>query len=115
MRNLDEFKAKQLIRNLKREHELKAIEAIQTIEYIRPDILNFAFAMENVMREHDEKKGDSYKSCSIAFLVDKVDEEYNEFFDATFKMNSNGPLTENVIKEIIDLGNCAMMLWSRKE
>ena len=107
---------KQLIRNLKREDELKNIEARRITEFIRPEILAFAEAMENTMREHDGNKGDSWKTCDIFFLVEKLAEEYTEadtaFDNFVHHDFQSGDL--HFQTELVDLANVSAMLWNRE-
>jgi len=105
-------KERQLIRNLKRENEDKMRSALRTVEFIRPEILDFAENMELVMRKHDSVKGDSWKLCDPDFLFDKFVEEFLEAFHST---DETGVLRLNdeFRSELIDLANVSMMLWVR--
>lgn len=114
--------AKQLIRNLKRETELKNTEARAFFDLLRPEIRAFAELMEMTMRKHDPKKGDSYKTCCLEFLHIKLHEEFNEADTALEDWGSYDfeHLSENGIEkakrasgELIDLANIAMMLYIR--
>lgn len=102
-----------LIKRLKREDELKNFEARRITEFIRPEIMEFAEAMELTMRKHDAKKGDSWKDCTISFLGRKLQEEYNEteheFYNLLFSSSNN------LKSESVDLANVCMMIWNRKE
>lgn len=102
-----------LIKKLKRDDEEKNIEARRTVEFIRPEILKVAEEMEKVMRKHDGNKGDSYKTCDISFLGGKIQEEYAEVEKEIYNFLFS---SSNSLKpELIDLCNCCMMLWNRKE
>ena len=69
---------------------------------MRPEIELFAQAMENTMKKHDKKKGDSWKTCDILFLEDKLIKEVEEYLDSRDK------------KELVDIANMCMMLYNRK-
>lgn len=62
------------------------------------------FDCQEVLNKHQKKKGDSYKTCSIEYLQQKVIEEYNEYIMA-------GRTTE--YKELLDLINVSIMLAER--
>ena len=72
---------------------------------VRPEIIDFAEKMETVMREHDEKKGDSWKKCDVKQLDNKLCEEFREW-DETNKCSN---------EELVDIANMCMMLWNRLE
>ena len=104
---------KQLIRNLKRDDEEKNIESRRITEFIRPELLAFAEAMEKTMRKHDLKKGDSWKDCEIVYLFIKFDEEYEEAHNEIYNFVCKGK--SNLKPELVDLSNCCAMLWNRNE
>lgn len=106
--------AKQVIRNLKKEDEIKNREARRTVEFIRPEILEFAEAMELTMRKHDGNKGDSWKTCDLTNLFIKFDEENEEAHNEVYKTFCKGD-SSNLKPELVDLCNVCMMLWNRKE
>lgn len=77
---------------------------------MRPEIREFAEKMEEVMSMNDPKKGESWKTCSIEFLEQKLDEEYSEYrkegdFISDFCLDPE--------KELVDIANVCMMLWNR--
>jgi len=102
-----------LIIDLKRENDKLNHEARHKVEFIRPEIMAFAEAMESTMRKHDGIKGDTWKTCDISFLCVKLQEEYTETWTEmdNFLFRSSNCLKE----ELVDLGNVCMMLWNRKE
>ena len=75
---------------------------------IRPDVVSFAGDMESVLKIHDATKGDSWKTCSFKFLVDKLLEEAKEVREAYAAQ-----LWSGVAKEAIDTANLAMMVHTR--
>ena len=106
---------KQLIRNLKRDDEEKNIEARRITEFIRPELLAFAEAMEKTMREHDPEKGDSWKDCQIKYLYIKLNEEFTEVETAVYnRLHKAGKINE-ISKELVDMANVSAMLWNRNE
>lgn len=70
---------------------------------MRDEIKTFAEQMEWVMSENDISKGDSWKTCDLKFLEEKLKEEITEYFE------------DGITHELIDIANMAMMLWNRKK
>jgi len=68
---------------------------------VRKEIMEFAEEIERVMTIHDTKKGDSWKTLSIGFLEEKMEEEWDEWFSNPCK------------EEAVDIGAMSMMLWNR--
>ena len=56
------------------------------------------------MDKHQKNKGDSWKTCDIEFLEDKLQEEMAEYTRSNCEDKA----------ELIDIANIAMMLWLRK-
>ena len=77
---------------------------------MRTEIELFAQAMENTMKKYDKKKGDSWKTCDIRFLKNKLLEEVVEFLDTYHK---ECPESYDK-KELVDIANICMMLYNRK-
>jgi len=102
-----------LIKKLKAEDRVKDLEARKITEFIRPEILAFAEAMEKTMRKHDLKKGDSYKTCAFSFLGCKLQEEYDETEHEMYNLMFSS--SNNLKPELVDLSNICMMLWNRRE
>ncbi len=102
-----------ILKRLKAEEEEKNINARVITEYIRPEIMFFAKAMEKTMRKHDGSKGDSYKSCEFSFLGGKLQEEYGEVEKEIYNFMFSS--SNNLKPELINLCNVCMMLWNRKE
>lgn len=68
---------------------------------LRPILLEFAEAMEGILRQNDYKGGWSADMCAIGYLEDRLVQEVGEYF------GNRG------IKELLDIANFAMMIWSR--
>jgi predicted house-cleaning noncanonical NTP pyrophosphatase (MazG superfamily) len=68
---------------------------------VREEMKPFIRAMERKMKKNDSEKGDSYKTCSIGYLEDKLLEEVKEYFE---KRNRN---------ELPDISNICWMLYER--
>ena len=70
----------------------------------RPEVQDFACAMEIVLRDNDHKGG--WQGCSEAYLERRLVEELDEYF-------STLPISDKTrtLKEIVDVANFAMMLW----
>ena len=67
----------------------------------RPEILEFAKAMEATMKKHDARKGNTWKAMSLKELDQLFN---NEIEEATI----NGDRSEWV-----DVANFCMMIWNR--
>ena len=64
----------------------------------------FSGYMLMYMDKHQKNKGDSWKTCDIEFLEDKLQEEMAEYTRSNCEDKA----------ELIDIANIAMMLWLRK-
>ncbi len=73
---------------------------------IRPELQLFVQAMEVKLCRHDEKKGDSWRTCERSFLESKLTEEFFEWKGAGEKGIQDR-------KELVDLANVALFLWYR--
>jgi len=71
----------------------------------RNEIYDFANEMEEVMKGHDNEKGDSWKTCSIGFLEKKLKEEFEEW------SKQDGDMAKQ--RETVDIANICMMLFHR--
>ncbi|KKN24487.1 hypothetical protein LCGC14_0894270 [marine sediment metagenome] len=70
---------------------------------LRPELQRFAEAVEKILQFHDKEKGDSWKSCSLSILGDRLQEEMDEWekFDQ--------------LSELLDIAAFCMFLWCRNE
>ena len=108
--------ARNVLRQLKEDDRVKNTEAREAIDYLRPEVLAFAQAIEQAMRNNDPRKGDSWKKdCTQYFLMEKLLEETEEADTAfenvvytDFKLGK-----EHFCEELADVGAVAMMLWNR--
>jgi hypothetical protein len=66
---------------------------------------SFTMKMRNVLEENEKKKGNSWASCDLQFLLDKLDEEINEFKEAKTPVKK--------ANETADIANICMMLYNR--
>lgn len=71
---------------------------------MRKEIEEFAKNMEYKMALHDEERGDSWKKCSVEWLLTRLDEEVAELKERARK---GAPDTK---MEGPDVGNIAMMV-----
>ena len=62
----------------------------------------FVMAMETTLSRHQKKKGDSWKTCDIEFLENKLIEEFEEYQKTRNK------------HELVDIANICMFLFNRK-
>ena len=65
------------------------------------DIAMLVMAMESTLKRH-EKKGDSWKTCDVEFLKNKLYEEFDVWVNSGDK------------HELIDIANICMMLFNRE-
>jgi len=72
---------------------------------MREDLEEFILEMEKVLAKHDEQKGNSWKTCDIKFLENKLIEEFEEW--------KNQPKRTGKGDETVDIANVCMMLWHR--
>lgn len=66
------------------------------------DVGMLVMAMETTLKRHEKAKGDSWKTCDITFLENKLIEECNEWAETKDK------------HELVDIANICMMLFNRK-
>ena len=83
------------------ESELDALEAAA----LRPELRVFARFMESHLRAHDDTRGDSWKSESIDWLIERLEEELSELRAARRRGNFDG-----IVDECADVANFAMMV-----
>jgi hypothetical protein len=79
---------------------VEVVDMADEIE-LRPELKAFAEQMERSLRENDSKKGDSWKSCDINFLANKLREEMDEIEEG------------GEPDEMVDLANICFFLWYR--
>ena len=70
---------------------------------VRPVLALFADEMEKVLKANDYKGGWDSSHCSCGFLEDRLIQELGEYFKS------------RDVKELCDIANFAMMLWSRRK
>lgn len=68
---------------------------------MRPELQEFAEECERVLKKHDAAKDDSWQSCNLLYLYNKLMEEIEEF--------KKNPTDHN----LPDITNICMMLWHR--
>jgi len=71
------------------------------------EIEKFCEAMNNKMKRNQPVKGDSWKTCSILYLWDRLFEEIMEL-----NMADKSCFTD-FGEELVDIANFAMMIWNR--
>lgn len=83
---------------------------------IRPEVANFAMAMELILRKNDHKDG--WKSCSPGWLLDQITKELKEAKEAyreKYLRIMVQPAIQDAIKDLqdeaVDTANFCMMLW----
>lgn len=66
---------------------------------------SFVEQMKLKLNINQEKKGDSWVTCDIKFMEDKLMEEINEYYAEKGDMKR--------AKELVDIANICMMLYHR--
>jgi len=97
------------------EEKEKNFQARRMSEYIRPEIILFAEAMESAMRAHDAEKGDSWKECHIYELLIGLNKKFVKVTRAIYTlMHKDENLGKKELKiETVDLANYCAMVWNR--
>jgi len=77
------------------------------MDKLRNDVAEFATAMEQKLRFHDDVRGDTYKCMTDKELLERLKEELEEV-----ENNDYFRPPETIMDELIDVANFAMMLYS---
>ena len=95
------------------------------IEFLNEDIFKYAIELQLMKNNHKNKKGDSWKTCDLNYLmIEKFQEEYWEYRKSYSEMNRdyimncskyNKDLIIIVQKELIDLSLISNFIWNRLE
>ena len=75
-------------------------------EYIRQEVMDFAKAMETVLRKHDNHKS-GWRDCSYSYLLKGVIRELKEAIEA----DEDPQNYDRVAEELIDVAAFCMMYW----
>ena len=92
-----------LIGRLTVDNEAKFEKISEKAIDLRTEVIKFANAMENKLKENDYKGG--WKNCSAKYLVNKLDEEVGELMSAICDETPH-----KILHEAADVGNIAMMI-----
>lgn len=84
----------------------------------RLEIEMFAVAMDVKLDKKQKEYGDSWKTCDIEFLRDRLMGEFKEWHDGQYNATaivgrSVGGIISDERKELVDIANICMMLWNR--
>jgi hypothetical protein len=71
---------------------------------MRPEIKDFAKAMETKMSQHDSVRRDEWKNKSVDWLVNRLLDEYDEAMECYGDKQS-------FCAEMVDIANFAMMIF----
>ena len=107
---------KRQVKEALKDERKKVLSEVERKE--RPEIIEFTKEMERVMSENDKEKGDSWKTCDIEFLVDKLEEEIEEWKEGNDYREHYALMPYNLDshkKELVDMANVCMMIWHRLE
>jgi hypothetical protein len=74
-------------------------------EYIRQEVMDFAKAMEDVLRKNDYKS--HWLNCTYGYLLAGAQRELKEALDA----DDDPQNYDRVAEELIDVANFCMMYW----
>jgi len=89
------------------------VRRIERGEYPRPEIMEFAEAMENTMRKHDPEKGDSWKEMTPLKLYALLADEHRELKEVFIVGTPGKDPLDAIALECLDLANVSMMLYHR--
>lgn len=70
---------------------------------IRPEVMQFAMAMELKLAMHDEDRGDSWKGMFHQTIMDRMWDEYQELASASTDFD--------ILDETVDVGAFCMFAW----
>jgi hypothetical protein len=74
---------------------------------VRTPVLLFALAMEDVLRQHDDEKGNhGWENLTPSDCFNRMHDELREFHDRLLALDRDGAL-----REAVDIGNFAMMAY----
>lgn len=79
----------------------------------RKELMDFARAMEKVLRQNDWKQG--WKGDSPTALIDRIWDEIREMEVSMSNYRKNNAQVDDVQKELVDIANFCMMAWDRLE
>ena len=84
----------------------------------RLEIEMLAVAMDVKMDRKQKEYGDSWKTCDIEFLRERLMGEFKEWHDGQYNATaivgrSAGGIISDERKELVDIANICMMLWNR--
>lgn len=87
---------------------------------LRPEVQEFAQAMERKLREHDEVKGEVVRGFDAGMCMDRIKEEFAEMLKAWDVLESS--YTQGTVlkamdifqSEVLDVANFCMMLALRR-
>jgi NTP pyrophosphatase (non-canonical NTP hydrolase) len=74
----------------------------------REVVIDFANQMEDHMAAHDKERGEEWRGETVAWLLARLKEEIGELEHAFKDCDS-----AQVAHEAVDVGNFAMMIWSK--
>lgn len=75
---------------------------------VRPEVVDFALAMEVALKRHDPEKGDSWRTREFQGLLDELCAKYRGMEDA-YCANRWGDVT----RDAVHAANFAMMIYTR--
>ena len=78
---------------------------------VRPCVVKFAAEMERILKQNDYKGG--WGDCDPQYLQARLVEEVGEYFALVAKGSPSNYTSERFQKELLDIANFCMMLWSR--
>jgi NTP pyrophosphatase (non-canonical NTP hydrolase) len=85
-----------------------SVKSSDVLEELRPSVLRFAQAMEQVLKKHDDRDG--WKDCGLYWLLDRIHEELKEADEKWDGKNFRGDYNA-ISEELIDVANFCMMFW----
>jgi len=74
---------------------------------LRPEVREFAEAMERKLRKNDAERGNSWKISPMSYLLERLEDEVRELRNAILDGNTF------ILPEAADVGNFVMMIIDR--
>lgn len=78
---------------------------------MRKAVSDFAQAMEEKLRRHDDRRG--WDECEIDFLFNRLLQEVAELHEVMCLNRISISTPKKVKDEAVDVANFAMMIWDR--
>ena len=89
------------------DREIKQGQTVPEEAMLRPEVMEFAKAMEVVLKANDHKGG--WEDSTYDYLDARLVEEVGEYFGSV----ASGDKVSKARKELVDIANFCMFLWGK--